>query len=418
MIHTNRQNLLTLLAMVLLAMPVLADDDEVVPGQVVVRFAPGADIPTFLARWRAEYGAEVITRITNHPIYLLSVFEGDEEEFVDDVEFDPALDWAEPNYFGRDENPDPGTQSIFVASTSGAFQSQPAMRALGVDAAQRIATGRGIVVAAIDSGLDASHPVLTGKIATGGWNFITGTPDIADVGDGVDSDGDGLIDESVGHGTMVAGLIARIAPDARILPLKVLDSDGLTNTFLMVEAIFYAIDNGAHIANVSMGTTRETLIIDAALAEAEDAGMLVVASTGNDDDSNPRFPSGASDESGLGFGVLAVAAVDDENRRAEFSNYGPHVSLTAPGVDITSTTPDVSYGRANGTSFSAPMVAASAALYWSIAPEASAAQVRDRVLRLTIDISRLNPSYEDDLGAGRLHTLLLVSGVSWQRDAR
>ncbi|MFI4917265.1 MAG: S8 family peptidase [Phycisphaerales bacterium JB060] len=395
-----------------------ADDDEVVPGQVVVRFAPGADIPAFLARWRAEYGAQVITRITSRPIYLLSVFEGDEEEFVDDVEFDPALDWAEPNYFGRDENPDPGTQSIFVASTSGAFQSQPAMKALGVDAAQRIATGRGVIVAAIDSGLDAAHPVLAGRIAPGGWNFITGTPDVADVGDGIDSDGDDLIDEAVGHGTMVAGLFARIAPDARILPLKVLDSDGLTSTFLMVEAIFYAIDNGAHITNISMGTTRETLVIDAALAEARDAGMLVVASTGNEDDSNPRFPSGSSDESGSSLGVLAVAAVDDENRRAEFSNYGQHVSLTAPGVDITSTTPGDGYGRANGTSFAAPMVAASAALYWSIAPDATAPQVRDRVLGLTVDVSALNPGYEGELGAGRLHAFWAVSGASLQRDAR
>ncbi|MEQ9097354.1 MAG: S8 family serine peptidase [Phycisphaerales bacterium] len=410
--------LIFVLATLLPAMVALGDDDEVVPGQVVVRFAPGADIPGFLARWRAEYGAEIITRTTSRPIYLLSVFEGDEEEFVDDVEFDPALDWAEPNYFGRDENPDPGTQSIFVASTSGAFQSQPAMKALGVDAAQRFATGRGIVVAAIDSGLDPAHPVLAGKLAPGGWNFITGTPDVADVGDGIDSDGDDLIDESVGHGTMVAGLIARIAPDANILPLKVLDSDGLTNTFLMVEAIFYAIDNGAHIANVSMGTTRQTLVIDAALAEARDAGMLVVASTGNEDDSNPRFPSGSSDESGLGLGVLAVAAVDDDNRRAEFSNYGPHVSLTAPGVDITSTTPGGGYGRANGTSFAAPMVAAGAALYWSGAPDASAGSVRDRLLAFTVDVSAQNPSFDDELGAGRLHVLWPVKGVELRRDQR
>jgi subtilisin family serine protease len=418
MIHTKILAMLGLLALFLIAVPAVADDDEVVPGQVVVRFAPGADIPAFLARWGTEYGPEVVTRLTSRPIYLLSVFDGDEEEFVDDVRFDPAVDWAEPNYFGRDENPDPGTQSIFVASTGPRYRSQPSMAAIGADAAQRFSTGDGITVAAIDSGLDATHPMLAGRLAPGGWNFITGTPDIADVGDGIDSDGDGLIDESVGHGTMVAGLIARIAPDARILPLKVLDSDGLTNTFLMVEAIFYALDNGAHIANISMGTTRQTLVIDTALAEAKSAGMLVVASTGNEDDSNPRFPSGSSDEAGSGLGVLAVAALDDANRRAFFSNFGPHVSLTSPGVDITSTIPGGGYGRANGTSFAAPMVAASAALYWSIAPDASAQQVRDRVLGFTIDVSALNPGYEGELGTGRLHALWAVSGVSLQRQVR
>lgn len=415
MIHLKTQALLALLAMVLLAVPVLADDDQVVPGQVVVRLTPGADVPAFLARWRGEYGAQVITRVTGRPIYLLSVFEGDEEEFVDDVQFDPALDWAEPNYFGRDENPDPSTQSIFVASSRPRYQSQPAMAAIGADAAQTMATGDGIIIAAIDSGLDAEHPMLAGRLAPGGWNFIDRSPVITDVGDGIDSDDDGLTDEAVGHGTMVAGVLARIAPGARILPLKVLDSDGLTNTFLMVEALFYAIDNGARIANISMGTTRQTLVIGAALAEARDAGVLVIASAGNDDDSNPRFPAGFSDESGADLGVIAVAAVGDDNLRSEFSNYGEHVSLTAPGVDITSTIPGGGYGSGDGTSFAAPMVAASAALYWSTRPEASAQQVRARVLGASLDISRLNPNYEDQLGRGRLHALWIVRGVSLQR---
>jgi subtilisin family serine protease len=411
----TRAVLQSIAAVFLLAVPAMADDDEVVPGQVVVRFAPGADVPAFLARWRTEYGAAVITRIASRPIYLLSVFVGDEEEFVDDVEFDPALVWAEPNFFGRDENPDPSTQSIFVASTFPIYRTQPAMSAIGADAAQALATGAGITIAAIDSGLDATHPMLAGRLAPGGWNFIARTAGFADVGDGLDSDGDGLIDEMVGHGTMVAGLVARIAPDAKILPLKVLDSDGLTNTFLMVEALFYAIDNGAHVANISMGTTRETLVIDTALAEARSAGMLVVASVGNDDDSNPRFPSGASDEAGAGLGVLAVAAVDGVNRKAEFSNYGEHVSLTAPGVDITSTIPGGGYGRADGTSFAAPMVAASAALYWSTRPGATATDVRTRVLQSSLNIAALNPDYADELGEGRLHALWLVKGVSLQK---
>lgn len=416
MTKTTRSILLALAMLLLLALPALADDDEVVPTQVVVRFVPGADIPAFLNRWRVEYGARIITRIASRPIYLLGVFEGDEEEFVDDIEFDPAIEWAEPNYFGRDENPDPSTQSIFVASTSPIYRSQVAMRTISADAALSFATGQGITIAVIDSGLDAAHPMLAGRLAPGGWNFITRTPDFADVGDGIDSDGDGLIDEAVGHGTMVAGLIARIAPDTKILPLKVMDSDGLTTTFLMVEALFYAIDNNAHIANISMGTTRDTQVIDTALAEARAAGVLVIASTGNNDESNPRFPSGSSDESGASLGVLAVAAVDAADRRAEFSNYGHHVSLTAPGVDITSTVPGGGYGRASGTSFSAPMVAASAALYWSANPGVNADDVRARVSSFTVDISALNPSYAGELGSGRLNTLLLVRGVSFQKN--
>lgn len=408
----NRAWFLVMAICVWFVSPAWADDDDVVvPGQVVVRFVPGADIPGFLTRWRTQYGSAVLDAIESRRIYLLNVFEGDEEEFVDDVAFDAAVEWAEPNYTGRDTNPDPGTQSIFVASTSGAYDTQVALSVIRAGRARAYSKGAGVVVGVIDSGLDATHPVFLGRVEPGGWNFLTGDGDFADVGDGLDTDGDGLIDEAVGHGTMVAGLIVGVAPEARVLPLKVLDGDGLTSTFRMVQAIAYAMDRGVRLLNISMGTTQPTLVLDTLLLEARDRGVLIVSSVGNNDTSSPaRFPS-ASPE----LGVLAVAAVDAEDRRAWFSNFGPHVSLTAPGVGLTSTVPGGGFGLADGTSFSAPLVAGVAALEWSAQPASSAADVRARIVQKVVDVSALNPGYEGELGSGRLDALLVLRRVSFQR---
>lgn len=387
------------------------DDDKVVPGEVVVRFVADADVAAFIARWRVEYGAEILDRIPSRPIYLIRVFEGDEEEFVDDIEFDPAVEWAEPNYTGRDTNPDPGTQSIFVASTSGAYQRQIALSIIHADPARSSATGHGVVVAVIDSGLDATHPVFLGRVEPGGWNFLIGTDDFRDIGDGLDTNGNGLIDEAVGHGTLVAGLIVRVAPEVRILPLKALDADGMTSTFRMVQAMYYAMDRGVRLMNISMGTTQETMLVDFALMDARAEGVLIVSSAGNEDTSSPvRFPSARPE-----LGVVGVAATDDTDRRAWFSNYGEHVALSAPGVAITSTTPDGGYGRADGTSFAAPLVTGVAALYWSADPSQPASTVRNRLLQQSINIDALNPGYERELGTGRLDALLVVRGVTFQR---
>lgn len=375
--------------------PVLADDDdEVVPGEVVVKLIPDADPVAFANRYRVTLLDQIPTRRT----YLYGVPVGDEEEFVDIIEFDPDVELAQPCFTGRDVNPDAGTQSIFVASTYGQFIDQYAMTQINVNAAQTIARGAGVTVAVLDSGIDAQHPALAPAIAPGGWNFIDDNTDLRDRGDGIDNDGDDLIDEAVGHGTLVAGLIRRVAPESSILPLKVLDSDGFTTTWRMVEAIYYAIDAGVPIINLSMGTTEPTFILYEAMLEARTLGVLIVACTGNEDTSSPlRFPAAHSN-----LGVIAVSATDRIDRRAEWSNFGEHVSLCAPGVDITSTIPGGGYGRAQGTSFAAPMIAATAALLLSQDNDRTPPLLRLGLFRTAEDITDKNPGYEMFLGAGRL----------------
>lgn len=373
------------------------DDDDIVPGQVTVKLVPGVSPAVFIAK----YGVVLVDAIVSRRTYLIGVPVGDEEEFVDLIEDDPLVERAEPNYTGRDVLPDPSGQSIFVAGTAEEFARQGAIAVLGADQAQLHSTGKGVTIAVIDSGADVSHPMLRRAILPGGWNFIGENGDLSDVGDGIDSDDDGLIDEMVGHGTLVAGLIARIAPGARILPLKVLDSDGYTTTFRVVEAMYYAIDFGAPILNISLGTTQETFVIEEAMAEARAKGILVVAASGNDDTSSPvRYPAAASGDS-----VLAVAGLTSTSEKAKFSNFGPHISISAPAEDVTSAAPGGLFGKADGTSFSTPMVAATGALVWSRFPTLDAAEVAERIRARSRSVEAMNPNYPGQLGSGRLFTL-------------
>lgn len=384
------------------ASPARADDDDtVVPGEVVVKLRAGASVAAFDARY-AE--AQLIRSIPGRRTHLFSVPVGDEEETVDVFELDADVEWTEPNFTGRDVNPDPGGQGIFVARSRADYLAQPSIAIIGSDLAHAVTTGQGASAAIIDSGLDTAHPELAGAVIAGGWNFLDDSTDVSDAGDMIDNDDDGLIDEAVGHGTLAAGVFHRVAPDAGILPLKVLNSDGIADTFRVAEAMYYAMDRGITILNLSLGTTRDTAVLIEPVLEARSRGVVVVAAVGNDDTSSPtRFPAALSH-----LGVIAVAATTDDDLRAPFSNFGPHVSLSAPGVQIVGTTPDGGYGAADGTSFGTPLVTGTIALLRAQQPDWPARTLSRRVLRSARPIDALNPGYEDELGSGRLDALRAV----------
>ncbi|MFG2878569.1 type VII secretion-associated serine protease mycosin [Streptomyces sp. NPDC048337] len=232
--------------------------------------------------------------------------------------------------------------------------------------------GNSVRVAVIDTGVDRANPQLAGALDTGaGKDFID------------PKGGDGTND-TVGHGTKVAGLIAAraqqgtgfvgLAPESTIIPIRQNDGQGKGNAKSLADAIDHAVSKGAQVINISQDTD-VPLSADSdlgkAVQKAIDAKVVVVASSGNDGLSGEKrktYPAAFP-------GVLAVGASDRNNERAAFSQPGDFIGVAAPGVDMVSTVPGFGQCIDNGTSFSAPYVAGVAALLRAKHPDWSPQQV-------------------------------------------
>ncbi|WP_414569783.1 CARDB domain-containing protein [Nostoc sp. CCY 9925] len=253
-------------------------------------------------------------------------------------------------------------------------------------------TGKGIVVAVLDTGVDRNHSDLSNNI----WK---NTKEIA--GNGKDDDGNGYIDDVYGwnfdsnnnntldgnsHGTHVAGTIAGvkngvgvtgIAYDAKIMPVKVLGDSGSGEDSGVAKGIRYAVDNGANVINLSLGGDEPNSEIASAVQYAASKGVIVVMAAGNSSGSEPIYPARYAKNWGL-----AVGAIDKYQEMAYFSNEAGATTLpyvTAPGVDIYSTLPGNSYGFKDGTSMATPHVAGVIALMLSAKKGLTDAQVRQIV---------------------------------------
>lgn len=379
----------------------LADEPMFEPDRVFVRLQPGASITSV----NATYGTTLRPgdSIPSRGMYLLDLPDGaSESTFVDLLAADPRVQRVDFNFYAIDGNPGGTTRRMYLSVPQTDYQNDGAPGVVGVPAAWTQSIGSGVTVAVLDTGVDSFHPVLAGRVRSG-FNFLTNTSNTLESLQNVDTSNNGEFDELYGHGTFIAGLVTRIAPDVRVLPVTVMDSDGMATIFRLSQGLYYALDQGAQVANVSMGMETDPQLLRDVIAEVESAGLIVVASAGNRANSNPDYPAGASN-----LGLLAVAATTDADGRAEFSNYGPWVSISAPGVNVVGPVPGGGYGIASGTSLSAPMAAAGAALVRSICPLISNSQV-DAILRArATPIDGLNPGFEGQLGTGRLNVAAAV----------
>lgn len=275
-----------------------------------------------------------------------------------------------------------------------------------------------VVVAVIDTGIDLTHPDLANAIWTNPY----------DAPDGVDNDGNGLVDDvhgwnflgnnsnltdTTGHGTHVAGLIgaqknngvgvAGVASGVKLMPLAV---GANAPASAVVSAIYYAATHGANVINMSFGGPETFSGARAAIDYAVARGVLLVASANNWSSEEYNYPAVYQD-------VVAVAATDPNDQRASLSNYGSWVDIAAPGQDVFSTFPTSSgsYFAISGTSQASPIVAGVAALIKSVHPDWSADQVRTQLLASADDLSSLNPDYVGLLGAGRVNAARAVGAT-------
>lgn len=275
------------------------------------------------------------------------------------------------------------------------------MSKIGLPAAWDSSTGSGMIVAVIDTGVETSHPDLSGQM----WVNSGEVP-----GNGIDDDHDGIVDDVYGadftkrdsqnrplgnpadqngHGTHVSGTIAAtrdnnigvagVAPGAKIMALRFMDANGAGYTSDAILAIDYAIAHGAKILNNSWGGPGYSQALSDAITRAKNAGVLFVAAAGNestDVDKSPSYPAAYTQDN-----VLTIAATDSNDLLASFSNWGlTQVDMGAPGVGITSSYIGARYGTMSGTSMATPHVAGSAAWLWAARPSATYGQIKQALM--------------------------------------
>lgn len=230
--------------------------------------------------------------------------------------------------------------------------TQWALSKIGIyDLWQATLGSREVLVAVLDTGIDSDHEDLNGQIVAEA-NFV----DDASCGD------------VHGHGTHIAGIIAAkdndtgiigVAPDSRLLNVKVADDMGRCYASALAKGIIWAVDNGASVINISVEIRGTSSELEQAVNYAWSEGSLVVAAAGNDGNDLPVYPAGYDN-------CIAVAATNQDDGLAVLSNYGDWVDVAAPGFGIYSTLPDDGYGLKTGTSFACAYVSGMAALLFGI----------------------------------------------------
>lgn len=276
--------------------------------------------------------------------------------------------------------------------------------------------GSQVVVAVIDSGVDISHPKLQPQIYYNAGEFGPDGIGGRKENNGIDDDGNGYVDDYSGwnftvdqplvgdnqyHGTHVAGIIAAyhtdqvaqsapyvqgVAPQAKILPLAFLDSQGSGIMSDAVRAIRYAVARGAKVINASWGGSVCSFALREEIAALAEKNIAFVAAAGNDSsniDYYPEYPASLNLPA-----QITVGATGEFDYMAQYSNYGSRsVHIFAPGSNIISTLPRNSIGLLSGTSMATPFVVGAMALLWSAAPTATVDQIRHALYNSAVHYS-------------------------------
>ena len=327
--------------------------------------------------------------------------DGDVKKMIKTYSRCEEVEFAEPNYI----------YGALFRPNDESFHLQWNMEQINCEAAWDISSGNGIVVAVVDSGVNPNG--IDGFT----WEVMQGR-DFANRDDNSTDDN--------GHGTHVAGIIgqathnndgvAGVAFNATIMAVKVLGRRGLGNISAIADGITWAVDNGAHVINLSVGGDGRSRILEAAVNDAHSNGVVIVAAAGNEM-GNVVFPAAFEN-------VIAVGAVRFDETLSSFSNFGPEIDVVAPGGDLNEDQNEDGFDdgilqetfrrgfffRRNnimwdlfswqGTSFSAPHVAGVAALILSNNPSLTPDEVKGRITSTAKDLG--SSGKDDTFGWGLL----------------
>jgi subtilisin family serine protease len=370
------------------------DLTPIVPGKIVVSVTNH----DYLELINETYGTTIDYYLEDCSYVVLSIPSGQDPHALCYVlESSGLCEVAEPIFVTESPESNQGTIPFYEGDHifSDVFD-QDAMARIGADEAHEFATGQGVIVAVLDTGVDATHPDLSESISNEGYDFLDEDAQPHDGADGIDQDQDGIADEGAGHGTHVAGIVHVVAPGATILPIRVLDSEGAGTSVAVARGIRYAMAHGARVINLSLGLNTTADVIKDAIHDARMDDVVVVASAGNrgifDDE---HFPANRSE-------VISVASTNEVELKADFSSYGTKVDLCAPGQNILSTYLNHGYAVWSGTSMSTPMVSGAAALRIELNPSSNVIQIIHDMENSSLQLDFEGYVYDGLMGEGRL----------------
>ncbi|WP_413380239.1 S8 family peptidase [Alkalihalobacillus sp. 1P02AB] len=304
------------------------------------------------------------------PFYVIQSNEETTPQLIERLNRDYYLAFSEPNY-------------LMTTNQLRAQQTKPNdeffepyqwnLSQIKISDGWDLSGGEDVTIAVLDTGVDPDHLDLKDKISHG-YNAFDESGDFSD---------------AHGHGTHVAGVaaamtnnitgIAGVSWKSNILPVKVLNDDGEGSSYEVANGIYWAVENGAQVINMSLGDYYHSDALHDAVKYAYDNDVVIIAASGNDNVSDPMYPAYYPE-------VLTVAAVDQDQKRAFFSNYGEHVDISAPGEHIPSLFPDNNYTVMSGTSMAAPHVAGLAGLIRALRPDLTNQEVYDVITSTAEDL--------------------------------
>lgn len=393
-----------------------------VPGEVIVKLkgkSSSSGSSDFFNKMQGKISLKASFSALN--LYKVSLLDNQKvgssvEAAIAELKKDPAVEYAEPNFILKKSEDSLQASAVmsedqvrsqmqagdtFVQNYAnvGVEQAWPMERTLAQYSDRPI-------VAIVDTGVDYNHAIFRNSGAM--WR---NTGEIA--GNGVDDDGNGFVDDIYGwnfygrnnnpmdddeHGTHVAGIVLGVGQDIfptiwepakiRIMALKFLGADGSGSTSDAVAAIYYAVNNGAQVINNSWGGANYSQALHDALSYAYSHKVFIAAAAGNaakNNDVSDMYPANYPVP-----GQMTVAATNDSDSMASFSNYGVStVNIAAPGVSILSAVPADGYRFMSGTSMATPFVSGLAALVFREAPDLTGYQVKNLIINSATSVSAL-----------------------------
>lgn len=360
-------------------------------GQSQLEFVPGRILVQFRSNVSSNQAQDVIAAAGAHqageiPQIGIRILElpnsANEHAFARAFRSRPEVQFADLDYFLPPDD---------IIPNDPLFGQQYHLPLIGCPTAWSTTAGSSdIIIAVVDTGTNPV-PDLAGKLVPG-WNFDGNNADTSDVH---------------GHGTWVAGTCAAIGNNqvgvaspawrCRIMPIRVANQFGWAQVSNIANAIVWAADHGARVANASFSATSYTVVGDAARYMSDRGGVITI-SAGNDG----IFVSDPDDPY-----ILTVSATNQTDALASFTTTGNYVDLAAPGVSILTTDRDGSYKSVSGTSFSAPMTAGVAAMVLSVDESLSGMQVQSIIKQSTDDLGPAG--WDSGYGWGRLNAARAVA---------